>query len=476
MTASTFASLSYERSGDGDQLGFAIERATGARPIGGNLVRHHADSAAALETMLERIAGARAWVHLENYIVRDDRTGRRFADALAARARLGVRVRVLYDAFGSFGTSRRFWSRLTDAGVDVRAFHPIVSTHPLDVFARDHRKLLVTDGLHAMIGGLCIGDEWAGDAARQRRPWRDTMVTVSGPGAAAADRAFSRTWELAGVPLPPEELEADPAECGSAIVRVVSGIPGRARVYRALQLLAASARERLWITDAYLVAPAPVYAGLLDAARAGVDVRLLVPGTSDLPVVRNFTRAGYRELLRAGARVFEWQGPMLHAKTLLADQRWARVGSSNLNVTSLLGNYELDVVAECADLSADLARQFLRDLASSREVVLSGKRRFLPRRLVGAPAAAAPAPEPAHKRSGYELGTVAVVALRRVAGGVRRTIAATTAFVFSLLGALLLAFPRFMSIVLGFGAFIVALGFAIYALERRRAQEFEDAA
>lgn len=475
MTFSAPSASTYDRTVDGDPLGFAVERATGARAIGGNLIRHHAESARALDAMLDLIAGAHSWIHFENYIIRDDHTGRRFAEALIARAHLGVRIRVLYDALGSFGTARSFWRGLTDAGVEVRAFHPLVSRHPLDVFSRDHRKLVVVDGLHAMIGGLCIGDEWAGDPARHRRPWRDTMVTVSGPAAAAADRAFGRTWEQAGAPLPVDELETNPVECGAAVVRVVSGVPGRARVYRAVQLLAASARERLWITDAYLIAPAPVFASLLDAARAGVDVRLLVPGTSDLPVVRNFTRAGYRELLRAGARIFEWQGPMLHAKTLLADQRWARVGSSNLNVSSLLGNWELDVVAECADLSAELAHQFLRDLGSSREIVLLGGRRFLPARLVGTPTEPS-ASELTHKRSGYELGAVTVVVLRRVAGGVRRAIAATAAFAFVALGALLLAFPQFMSILLAAGAFIIAMGFGVYALEQRRAQEFEDAA
>ena len=245
-------------------------------------------------------------------------------------------------------------------------------------------------------------------------------------------------------------------------------------MYRAVQLLAASARERLWITDAYLLAPAPLYASLLDAARAGVDVRLLVPGTSDLPVLRNFTRVGYRELLRAGARIFEWQGPMLHAKTLLVDQRWARVGSSNLNVSSLLGNYELDLLAECEELTAALAHQFLRDLASSREIVVRAGRRFLPPRLVGTPAADQAAPALPHKRSGYELGAVTVVALRRVAGGVRRTIAATAALAFCAVGGLLLAFPRVMSILLAGGAFVVALGLGVYALERRRAQDADD--
>ena len=472
LSAPPFPTLARAIPLDRDALDLAIDRATGARLVGGNLLVHHPDSPRALAAMLDLIAGAQRWVHFENYIIRADHTGRRFAEALAERARAGVRVRVLYDALGSIGTSGRYWRSLRHAGVDVRAFHPLLSPRFLDAIFRDHRKLVVADGARAMIGGLCIGDEWAGDPARGRRPWRDSMVAMSGPAAAAADGAFARIWERAGAPLPPDELEADPAECGSGAVRVVAGAPGRARMYRAVQFLAASARQRLWLTDAYLIAPPPLYAALLDAARDGVDVRLLVPGTSDITALRNFTRVGYRKLLRAGARIFEWQGPMLHAKTLVVDQRWARVGSSNLNVSSLLGNYELDVIAESDELAAALAHQFLHDLTSCQEIVRQPGRRFLPARLVGAPATAPP--PVAHRRSSYELGAVAVVALRRVAGGVRRTIAATAALAFVVLGGLLLVFPRAMSIGLAAGAFLLALGSGAYALERRRSREPDD--
>ena len=288
-----------------DELDLAIDRAGGARPIAGNTLAQHPDSPAALAAMLADIAAARRWVHFENYIIRDDRTGRLFGDALAERARAGVRVRVLYDALGSVGTGARFWRRLRQAGAHVRAFHPLLSLRPLEVLKRDHRKLLVTDGRTAMVGGLCIGDEWAGDPTRGRQPWRDTMVRVCGPAVTALDAAFGRLWRRAGDPLPSDELDADPAECGSSSVRVVAGVPGRAHIYRAVQLLAATATERLWITDAYLLAPPPLYAALLDAAQAGVDVRLLVPGASDLPVLRNFTRVGYRALLHAGPRRLE---------------------------------------------------------------------------------------------------------------------------------------------------------------------------
>ncbi len=458
-----------------DELALAIERTASARAIAGNTLRHHPDSPSALDDMLAQIAAAERWVHFENYIIRNDRTGRRFGEALAERARAGVHVRVVYDALGSFGTSHRYWRALRRAGAEVRAFHPVISVHPFDIFVRDHRKLLVTDGRQAMLGGLCIGDEWAGDAERGREPWRDTMVTVCGPAAAALDRAFADIWRRCGPPLPPSELAADPEVCGECAVHVVAGVPFEGRTYRTTQLIAAAARERLWITDAYLVPPAPLYAALLDAARAGVDVRLLVPGASDLPVMRNFTRVGYRELLRAGVRVFEWLGPMIHAKTLVADRLWGRVGSSNLNVSSLLGNYELDLLTDDVATADALTAQFRRDLQTSREVVLQPRRRMLPARLVGQASGETPAPRVSRrKRTGYELGAVAVVALRRVAGGLRRAITGTAAALCLVIGVLLLLFPRVMSIVLATGTFWLALGFGVYAFGRRRALGRDD--
>ncbi|HYT83111.1 MAG TPA: phospholipase D-like domain-containing protein [Gemmatimonadales bacterium] len=456
-----------------DRLARALDRASGARPIPGNALRHLPDSAAALEAMLALIAGAGGAVHFENYIIRDDRTGRRFADALAERARAGVRVRVLYDALGSVGTGRRFWRALRRAGADVRAFRPLWTSGPFEVFSRDHRKLLVVDGREAMLGGLCIGDEWAGDPQRGRQPWRDTMVTVCGPAVAALDLSFARVWARTGTRLPDDEPAPErPSEsCGTSVVRVIDGEPGLSRAYRAVQLLAAAVTERLWITDAYLVAPPPLYASLVDAARSGVDVRLLLPGTSDIPVVRTFTRIGYRDLLRAGVRIFEYRGPMLHAKTIVADREWARVGSTNLNLSSLLGNYELDVVADCDSLSEALAAQFRHDQAQSREIVLLERRR-LPARLVGAPVPLAPA----HKRSRRELRAAAVVALVQVAGGARRVLAGVAASVFAFAGTLLLLFPTFAGAVLAAAAFTAALGFAGYAMARRRRRRQADAA
>ncbi len=457
-----------------DDLGRALDRAAAARPIQGNALRLYADSVAALEAMLASIAGACRWVHFENYIIRDDATGQRFAAALTERARAHVTVRVLYDALGSRATSRGFWRALRAAGVEVRAFRPLLGSTPAELLQRDHRKLLVVDGVRAIAGGACIGDEWA---AVGRAAWRDTMLAVDGPAAAALDLTFAAVWRRAGSPLPSGEVASNPAPCGDAVVRVVEGIPGRSRIYRADQLLAAAAAERLWLTDAYFFAPPPLFASILGAARDGVDVRLLLPSSSDIPVLRNFTRMGYRDLLRGRVRVFEWRGPMLHAKTLLVDRR-ARIGSSNLNVSSLLFNYELDLLVEEAGLVDELAAQFRRDLGSSVEIVLS-PRRFLPPRLVGTPGTA-PAAAPRRPRSGYGLGTAAAVTLHRLAGGLRRALAGTVALTFGAIGASLLLFPHVMSLLLAAAAFLVAGAAGWYAVVRRRrragAEEFGPAA
>lgn len=453
-------------------LSRALDRATGARPIPGNALRHLPESATALDVMIELIEGAEQSVHFENFIVRDDDTGKRFATAWAERARAGVRVRILYDSLGSRGTASGFWRDLRRAGVDVRAFRPVWTSGIIEALTRDHRKVMVVDGREALTGGLCIGDEWAGDAARHRPAWRDTMIVVTGPAVAALDGAFARMWSRAGSPLPEDEIASDAPECGPSALRVVEGVPGLSRIYRAVQLLAASVVERLWITDAYLVAPPPLFAALVDAARSGVDVRFLLPGTTDIPIVRFMSRGGYRELLHAGARIFEYRGPMLHAKTLLADHGWARIGSSNLNVSSLLGNYELDVVVEGGDLVDAMAAQFLHDMGGSREIVLQARRR-LPPRLIDAPAH--PPPPLPQRRTRRELKAAAAVALVQAAGGAWRMLAGAGALLFAVMGTLLIALPTITSAVLAVAAFGTSLGLAGYALARRRRRRESDA-
>jgi cardiolipin synthase len=157
-------------------------------------------------------------------------------------------------------------------------------------------------------------------------------------------------------------------------LRIVASYPNMAGLYRFDQLISALAERSIWLTDAYFLGTAPYIKALGAAAKDGVDVRLLLPNASDVPLVRSLSRAGYRELLEAGVRVFEWNGPMMHAKTAVADGRWARVGSTNLNLASWLGNWELDVVAEDEPFAQEMERMYQDDLGNSTEIVLSAKK------------------------------------------------------------------------------------------------------
>lgn len=352
----------------------AFARIAGAELRPGNAVRLLRDAGENYPAWLEAIRSAEATIHLETFIIADDATGRAFAEALIERAEAGIRVRLVYDWLGS--TARAFpsfFARLRGAGVEVRVFSPLRLSSPLWI-RRDHRKLLTVDGAVAYVSGLCISDDWPGDPARGVEPWRDTGVEIKGPAVADLEDAFAEIWALTGPPLPePEGPRPEPA--GAVAVRAVVGRPGQLSAYRLDLLIAASARRSLWLTDAYFLASRAYVQALSEAARDGVDVRLLVPAASDVPLLQPIVQAGYRPLIEAGVRVFEWDGPMLHAKTAVADGAWARVGSTNLNMASWIGNWELDVAIEDPGFAAAMEAMYLEDLARSTEIVPGAPRR-----------------------------------------------------------------------------------------------------
>lgn len=447
----------------------AIDRAAAARAIPGNRVALLQDGPAAYGAMLALIEGATRFLHFENYIIRDDTTGWRFAEALAARARAGLPVRVLYDWLGSIGTGGAYWRFLRAAGCEVRCFNPPSLLKPHRLIARDHRKLVVADGIRSVMGGLCIGDEWAGDPARGIPPWRDTAVLIEGPASMALDAAFGQVWRRAGPPLPEEECGGDVPALGEAAVRVVVGEPGKQRAYRVVEYLAAGCRRRLWIVDAYLVPPPRLFEVMALAERDGVDIRLLVPGSSDVPLVRNLTRVGYRDMLRAGLRIFEWDGPMIHAKTMVADGRWARVGTSNLNASSLIGNFELDIVVEDRTLARHMEQQFRRDTALSSEVVRQHRggpralRRVMPSRLTQRHG---PRARP-RSRGSHELRARTVVAARRLVSGAFRSLLAPAVLALAVLGLLFVGLPNIMGYVFGTLFLWLAVVLGVQAWRRR---------
>lgn len=356
----------------------AFSRAAGAPLVEGNAVRLLRDARENYPAWLEAISKARKWIHFESYIVHEDVSGRMFAEALMERARAGVKVRLIYDWVGALTTTTWvFWERLRRAGVDVRAFNQPRLDSPVGWLSRDHRKMIGVDGEVAFVTGLCVGDMWAGGGRyKGPDPWRDTGVEIRGPAVADVERAFADIWSTMGPPLPEDECidghSIPPA--GETALRVIATKPATAGMFRLDQLVAAVARRTLWITDAYFVGASPYLQALIAAAQDGVDVRLLVPGGSDLPLVQPLTRAGYRQLLEAGVRIFEWNGSMIHAKTAVADGRWARVGSSNLNIQSWLGNWELDVAVDDEEFGRQMEAMYREDLENATEIVLSAQR------------------------------------------------------------------------------------------------------
>ena len=442
-----------------DALARALDRASGARPIPGNAVQLH-DAPGALTAMLDGIAAAHHTVDFENYVIKADVTGRRFAEALGQAAARGVTVRVLYDPVGCRTTPGRFWRDLGRRGCAVRAANPPSLLHPLRAFRRDHRKLVTVDGTLGILGGVCIADPWM-TGRGQERPWRDAAIAVRGPAVGAMCSSFTKVWRQNGGDARTTTSEHDEPQ-GDAVVRVVEGFPGAFRLHRAMEFLAATATRQIWITDAYFVAPPSLMRALIAAAQDGVDVRLMVPGQSDLPVVRSFTRVGYRELLRAGVRIWEWHGPMLHSKTALVDGERFKVGSSNLNPSSLAGNWELDVIVDDVALAAQAALVFRRDLSEAAEIVLR-----LPRLVPALPPAVVSA-HPSLRPPARDLPRRAFRTLRNVAGGARRGLAGALTFSLAGIGVLLVALPTAVAYVLAVGAFALAGLAATRAVARRR--------
>jgi cardiolipin synthase len=370
--------LEYSR--DAEVLGLldrAFIRATGSSRIEGNRVRILRDAAENFNAWLDAIATAQRTILFESYLWRDDEIGQKFASALAERARDGVSVYVVYDWLGSFRADD-LWAGLRAAGAKVRVFNPFAIDSPLGWVSRDHRKSIAVDGRVGFVTGVCISAAWLGDAAKNIDPWRDTGIEIRGPAVAELEEAFADVWKACGgQAFPKEDLTVadDIFRAGDTAVRVIAGRPSAAGIFRLDQLIASAARKYLWLTDAYFVGVAPYVQALCSAARDGVDVRLLVPGVSDIAALKPLSRTGYRPLLAAGVKVYEWNGSMLHAKSAVADGLWARVGSTNLNFASFIQNWELDVAIEDPEFAEQMAEMYQEDLTKATEIVLTQRNR-----------------------------------------------------------------------------------------------------
>jgi cardiolipin synthase len=327
------------------------------------------------------------------------------------------------------------------------------------------------DGRVAFVAGLCVGKMWEGDPKRALPAWRDTGVEVRGPAVAAVAHAFAETWAATGPPLSLADIPFPEAIVdGGVDLRVVATTPGTGGLYHLDPLVASLARHTLWLTDAYFAGTSRYVQSLQASARDGVDVRLLVPGPgSDIPLVQAVSRAGYRALLESGIRVFEWNGSMLHAKTAVADARWARVGSTNLNLASWVGNRELDVVVEDEGFGRQMEEMFKEDLGNSTEIVLHRRARVRPAgglrppRLPGAGGSTSRAAAGA-LRVGNALGSV--LAARRVHGPAERRLMAWGGVLLAFLAVFGFLWPRLLAWPLA--AFSLWMGLALLTRAARR--------
>ncbi|MGZ5032451.1 MAG: phospholipase D-like domain-containing protein [Usitatibacter sp.] len=401
----------------------AIEEALAGNPLSiGNKVTLLEDGKATFTSMLAAIAAAKHHVHMETYIIEDDDVGKVFAEALKKRAAAGVKVRLMYDSVGSVNTDKAYFKDLQDNGVDVVEFNPVSVTNVLKdglrIQNRDHRKLIVVDGRVAFLGGINIsgvyGSAGIGGNARRsgsaasgssgggggisfsgsgagtgkgkdpdydrndppfdQRPWRDLQVRIEGPVVGDLQRAFLRQWEKwAKQSFDDKAFFPQLKNEGPQVVRAMAGSPSEKGVdasYVALISAIESADVEVAITNAYFVPHPLLRKALVDAARRGVDVKLILPGHSDNRLVFHAGRSYYEELLEAGVKIFERQTRFLHSKSAMIDGVWSTVGSTNLDWRSLIYNDELNLVVMGPDFAARIGEVFAKDLANSRQVTL----------------------------------------------------------------------------------------------------------
>jgi cardiolipin synthase len=344
----------------------------------GNRVSLLLDGRQAYPAMLQAINSARRTIHFETYLFRADRVGQRFADALAAAARRGARVRVIYDAMGCLSLRSSFEKRLRQAGVRMVCYHPL--RHPMLPWTfrlRDHRKILVVDATTAFVGGLNIGEEYA-PPEDGGRGWRDNHARVVGPAAAELDSAFLRVWrEQTGERARRPRRSLAAAWSGSALARV---LVNRTRVWRhrianAMRRAVRRASRSIDVANCYFLPDLWTRRALRHAARRGVRVRVLVPWRADVEIVRYAGRQLFDELLSSGVRIFEYRDAVLHAKTVVVDGVWSAIGSYNMDPVSFHHNLEVSLNVVDPDFGAQLERSFEDDLRRSSEIRLEEWRR-----------------------------------------------------------------------------------------------------
>jgi len=361
----------------------AVEEAIVGSPlVVGNKVVLLEDGPATFQAMFAAIRNATNHINMETYILDDDEVGRRFANELIKKQRQGVQVNLIYDSVGTLKTPHEFFQRLADAGVRLVEFNPV---NPLklkkgwDVNQRDHRKLLIVDGETAFLGGINISGVYSSGSFAKRpatdsqRPWRDIHFEVRGPVVAELQKLFIDTWNKQhGGALAPREYFPPLSLQGKEVVRAIGSSADKpySLIHATLISAITSAETSVHLTNAYFVPDPQLLAALKDAARRGVDVKIILPSSSDSSLVLHAGHSYYDELLSSGVRIYERRAALLHAKTAAIDGVWSTIGSTNLDWRSFLHNDEINAVVLGASFGVQMETMFEKDLAESDLITL----------------------------------------------------------------------------------------------------------
>jgi len=358
-----------------------VESVTESPLTKGNKVTLLADGPATYAAMFKAIQNAKEHINLESYIFEDDETGRKFSDLLLQKQAEGVQVNVIYDSLGSVHVADAFFQRLRDGGIQVVNFNPLnplSSREEWGLTHRDHRKILIVDGKVAINGGINISEVYSRSPFTRKKKvkgqihWRDTDVQIEGPAVAEFQKLFLDTWQKQKGPDLFGRNNYFPVlkEKGTALVRVVGSTPGETnRIPFVVYVTAITFAERsIHLTNSYFIPDEQIVKALTDAVGRGVDVKLILPGTTDSTLAFYAQRYHYSELLKSGVKIYEHKTALLHAKTAVIDEVWSTVGSTNLDYLSLLHNDEVNAVVLSREFAVEMEKMFVKDLENSRRI------------------------------------------------------------------------------------------------------------
>jgi cardiolipin synthase A/B len=331
--------------------------------------------------IFDQIAVAKKLICLEFYIFRNDETGNELAEILKNKASEGVGVYILYDHFGSLFTPIKFWRGLREAGIHIRASYPFKWTAPFHYVRRDHKKLIIIDGMKAFTGGINIANEYRGyHKVKKIKGWRDTGIFLEGPIAKALFDIFKKSWDIwKGAPIECD-VHAEPMPEGLSLIPIfASSARGRRMLRKLLYYSIDQAQKNIYLTTAYFTPSRRMLHVLENAELRGVDVKLLLPGKTDIASAHYAGRAFFTKLLKAGVEIFNYQGEILHAKTAVFDGAWSVIGSTNLDFQSLRINDEGNVGIVDEDFAGQMTAMFHEDLGHSNQITLEAwlKRPFI---------------------------------------------------------------------------------------------------